>query len=59
MSDPYAELTAFMYELAVCRYRLRWTGIVDGDPSSGQGRGTNVGTKRDGVWRMSHEHLSR
>lgn len=44
---------------AVCRYRFRWTGVVNGEPTSGQGRGTNVLTKRDGAWRMLHEHLSR
>lgn len=46
-------------DLAVCRYRFRWTGLVDGKPASGQGRGTNVLTKHNGVWKMTHEHLSR
>lgn len=45
--------------LAVCRYRFRWTGTVDGEPASGQGRGTNVVTKHRGGWKMLHEHLSR
>jgi ketosteroid isomerase-like protein len=44
---------------AVCRYRFCWTGTVDGEPASGQGRGTNVVTKRNGQWKMLHEHLSR
>lgn len=44
---------------AVCRYRFRWSGVVDGVPASGQGRGTNVLTRRDGTWKMLHEHLSR
>jgi ketosteroid isomerase-like protein len=43
---------------AVCRYSFSWTGIVDGRPSSGQGRGTNVIVKRGGSWKMQHEHLS-
>lgn len=43
---------------AVCRYRFCWTGVVDGQPRSGQGRGTNVIVKRDGAWKMQHEHLS-
>lgn len=43
---------------AVCRYRFFWTGVVDGQPRSGQGRGTNVIVKRDGAWKMLHEHLS-
>jgi ketosteroid isomerase-like protein len=46
-------------ESAVCRYRFRWTGVVDGQPASGEGRGTNVLTKRDGRWQMLHERLSR
>jgi ketosteroid isomerase-like protein len=43
---------------AVCRYRFFWKGIIDGQSRSGQGRGTNVIVKRDGAWRMQHEHLS-
>lgn len=43
---------------AVCRYRFSWTGMVDGRPRSGQGRGTNVIVKRSGDWKMEHEHLS-
>jgi uncharacterized protein (TIGR02246 family) len=43
---------------AACRYRFSWAGVVDGQPRSGQGRGTNVIVKRDGTWRMQHEHLS-
>jgi ketosteroid isomerase-like protein len=45
-------------EHAVCRYRFAWTGVVDGQSRSGSGRGTNVIVKRDGAWRMQHEHLS-
>lgn len=45
-------------DVAVCRYRFSWTGIVDGEPRSGQGRGTNAIVRRDGGWRMLHEHLS-
>jgi len=43
---------------AVCRYHFAWTGIVDGQPRSGSGRGTNVLVKNDGAWQMLHEHLS-
>jgi uncharacterized protein (TIGR02246 family) len=53
------EWVAISDDLAVCRYRFSWTGVVDGKQSSGQGRGTNVVTKRDGAWAMLHEHLSR
>jgi ketosteroid isomerase-like protein len=43
---------------AVCRYRFFWKGVVEGRTRCGQGRGTNVIVKRDGAWRMQHEHLS-
>jgi ADP-ribose pyrophosphatase YjhB (NUDIX family) len=52
------EWFALTDELAACRYRFSWRGIVDGQPSSGRGRGTNVVVKRDGAWQVKHEHLS-
>jgi len=52
------EWLALSDELAVCRYRFFWRGVVDGQPSSGRGRGTNVVVKRDEAWRVQHEHLS-
>jgi len=45
-------------EHAACRYGFSWTGVIDGRPRSGQGRGTNVLVKRDEEWKMQHEHLS-
>ena len=45
-------------EVAACRYRFCWRGMVDGQPGSGRGRGTNVLVKRDGAWQIEHEHLS-
>ena len=45
-------------ELAACRYLFSWRGLVDGQPSSGRGRGTNVLVRRDGAWQVQHEHLS-
>jgi ketosteroid isomerase-like protein len=42
------EWVAITDGFAVCRYRFRWTGMVDGKPASGQGRGTNVLTKHNG-----------
>jgi ketosteroid isomerase-like protein len=45
-------------DTAVCRYHFRWEGVVDGKPRSGRGRGTNVIARRDGAWKMLHEHLS-
>lgn len=53
------EWVAISDDLAVCRYRFSWRGVVDGKLQSGQGRGTNVVTRRDGAWKMLHEHLSR
>ena len=52
------EWVAVSAELAVCTYRFTWQGVIDGEPASGQGRGTNVITWRDGEWRMRYEHLS-
>ncbi|MEV6501531.1 YybH family protein [Streptomyces prunicolor] len=45
-------------DVAVCRYRFAWTGVVDGALRSGQGRGTNLIVRQDGGWKMLHEHLS-
>ncbi len=44
---------------AACTYRFSWEGTVDGVHASGSGRGTNVLEKRDGSWKIVHEHLSR
>jgi ketosteroid isomerase-like protein len=52
------EWVALTDELAACRYRFCWRGVVDGQPGSGRGRGTNVLVKRDGAWQVQHEHLS-
>ncbi|MFJ4406431.1 nuclear transport factor 2 family protein [Streptomyces sp. NPDC088910] len=56
MSDPAAELTAFMarYEQANNSHDI--ARVMQ--PRSGEGRGTNVIVKRDGAWKMLHEHLS-
>ncbi|SKA80846.1 protein of unknown function [Agreia bicolorata] len=45
-------------DIAVVRYRFSWAGLQDGQPASGSGRGTNVMSRRDGRWQMTHEHLS-
>ncbi len=44
--------------VAACVYTFRWSGLIDGRPRSGRGRGTNVLARRDGSWVMIHEHLS-
>ena len=43
---------------AVCRYRFSWTGIINGHPRSGGGRGTNVLIRSGDSWQVLHEHLS-
>jgi ADP-ribose pyrophosphatase YjhB (NUDIX family) len=52
------EWVATTDEFAACRYRFSWRGVVDGQPSSGRGRGTNIVVKRHGAWQVQHEHLS-
>lgn len=44
---------------AVCVYDFSWKGIVDGEPMSGGGRGTNALIKTDQGWQIGHEHLSK
>jgi uncharacterized protein (TIGR02246 family) len=45
-------------DVAVVRYRFDWVGIQDGRTARGSGRGTNVMSRREGHWLMTHEHLS-
>ena len=52
------EVIAAEPTLAVLRCSFHWSGLVDGTPRSGSGRGTNVLVRRDGQWLMLHEHLS-
>jgi hypothetical protein len=40
------EWVAATDEFAACRFRFSWRGVVDGQPSSGWGRGTNVLVQR-------------
>jgi hypothetical protein len=40
------------------REEICWRGVVEGQPASGRGRGTNVLVERDGAWQVQHEHLS-
>jgi ketosteroid isomerase-like protein len=42
---------------AVCTYRFDWSGLVDGKPASGHGRGTTVLERADGGWLVLAEHL--
>lgn len=43
---------------AVCTYTFIWRGVVDGQVTSGNGRGTNALRKIDDSWQIVHEHLS-
>jgi ketosteroid isomerase-like protein len=45
-------------DAAVCVYRFRWTGEVDGKQVGGQGRGSSLLRRLDGQWRTVLEHLS-
>lgn len=46
-------------DAAVCVFEFHWRGRVRGQPAAGRGRGTSVLARRDGAWRLVHEHLSR
>jgi uncharacterized protein (TIGR02246 family) len=46
-------------DIAVCIYRFRWTGEIEGKSASGQGRGASVLRRIDGKWRTIHENLSQ
>lgn len=44
---------------AACVYDYSWSGVVNGKPASGSGRGTNILVRSGDNWRIVHEHLSR
>ena len=46
-------------EVAACVYQFDWTAEIDGQPASGDGRGTSLPHKVNGHWQVVHEHLSR
>ena len=43
--------------VAACRYEFRWRGLINGQESSGGGRGTTILRKTKGRWLIAHEHL--
>ena len=49
--------TAVTESMASCHYEYRWKGLIDGQKSSGGGRGTSILLKVDGRWLIAHEHL--
>ena len=42
---------------AILIYIFSWSGIIDGQPASGSGRGTSVLVKQDSRWQLLCEHL--
>jgi ketosteroid isomerase-like protein len=46
-------------EVAACVFAFRWSGVIDGQPASGRGRGASVLRRIDGQWRTVHENLSQ
>ncbi|MFD2172023.1 YybH family protein [Tumebacillus lipolyticus] len=44
--------------VSTCTYEYHWQGYVNGEFREGGGRGANVLAKRDGRWKIVHEHLS-
>ena len=43
--------------LAVCRYRFEWSGLIDGEPAAGGGRGTCIMKDSGKGWQILLEHL--
>ena len=46
-------------EVAACVYDYSWSGMINGEPASGSGRGTTVLRRSQNGWKVVHEHLSR
>lgn len=42
---------------AVCVFRFHWSGLIDGKPAAGGGRGTSMLVKDGGRWLVLAEHL--
>lgn len=42
---------------AVYTFAFAWTGVVDGKPAGGRGRGTAVIVRNDSGWQLLAEHL--
>ncbi len=47
------------YWVSSCTYEFTSDGHVDGKRQVYKGHGTNVFVRRDGSWRIMHEHLSK
>lgn len=49
---------AFQNEVtAVCLYNFHWSGLINGQPASGGGRGTSVLINGENGWQIIAEHL--
>jgi ketosteroid isomerase-like protein len=46
-------------EVAACVHDYSWSGVINGEPASGSGRGTTVLQRSQDGWKVVHEHLSR
>ncbi len=57
----FANLTWFIEtdEVAACIYDFSWSGLIEGKPVSGSGRGTSVLKRSGETWKVIQEHLSR
>jgi ketosteroid isomerase-like protein len=42
---------------AACTYGFEWSGLINGHPASGTGRGTTVVVRGGDRWQIIHEHL--
>jgi ketosteroid isomerase-like protein len=42
---------------ATCTYGFEWSGLIEGQPASGTGRGTTVVVRTGDRWQIIHEHL--
>src|SRR5437899_9554111 len=45
-------------DVAACVFRFSWTGVIDGQPAAGAGRGASVLHRGSAGWQVVHENLS-
>lgn len=53
------EWVAVDHHVAVCTYRFKSDGLVNGKRQIYEGKGTNTLKRIDGSWQIVHEHLSK
>lgn len=44
-------------DYAVFTFNFKWSGIINGQPADGGGRGTSVVVKENASWQLISEHL--